>query len=146
MKNRTKFLPLVFALAMCLSLMACGTIVDPYIPDDDIGGDWRVTGVVRDGGTITRDGEDTFVLVCIHKADASFYYDEEDQTLFDYVEYPITLAGDPREAFQGIDFADLNGDGNSDVTMRFHDGGSEILMVWFWDAESEQFIYQPEEG
>ena len=86
MKNRTKFLPLVFALAMCLSLTACGTIVDPYIPDDDIGGDWRVTGVVRNGGTITRDGEDTFVLVCIHKADASFYYDEEDQTLFDYVE------------------------------------------------------------
>ena len=89
MKNRTKYLPLVFALAMCLT--ACGTIVDPYIPDDDIGGDWRVTGVVRDGGTITRDGEDTFVLVCIHKADASFYYDEEDQTLFDYVEYPICL-------------------------------------------------------
>ena len=144
MKNRTNYLPLVFALAMCLT--ACGTIVDPYIPDDDIGGDWRVTGVVRDGGTITRDGEDTFVLVCIHKADASFYYDEEDQTLFDYVEYPITLAGDPWEAFQGIDFADLNGDGNSDVTMRFHDGGSEILMVWFWDAESEQFMYQPDEG
>ena len=147
MKNRTKFLPLVFALAMCLSLMACGTIDDdPYIPDDDIGGDWRVTGVVRDGGTITRDGEDTFVLVCIHKADATFYYNEEGQALFDFVEYPITLAGDPWEAFQGIDFADLNGDGNSDVTMRFHDGGSEILMVWFWDAESEQFIYQPEEG
>ena len=144
MKNRTNYLPLVFALAMCLT--ACGTIVDPYIPDDDIGGDWRVTGVVRDGGTITRDGEDTFVLVCIHKADASFYYDEEDQTLFDYVEYPITLAGDPWEAFQGIDFADLNGDGNSDVTMRFHDGGNELLMVWFWDAESEQFMYQPEES
>ena len=25
-------------------------------------------------------------------------------------------------------------DGNSDVTMKFNDGGSELLMVWFWQA------------
>ena len=145
MKNLLKkSFALLLAAVICLSPTACSSKEEP--DDPVVGNDWRVTGVVRDGGTITRDGEDTFVLVCIYKADASFYYDEEDQTLFDYVEYPITLAGDPWEAFQGIDFADLNGDGNSDVTMRFHDGGSEILMVWFWDAESEQFIYQPEEG
>ncbi len=148
MKDRTKILPLVLALAMCLSLTACGVFVDnPFFPDDDIGGDdWRVTGVSRDGGTITRDGEDTFVLVCIHKTDATFYYDEQDQTLFDYVEYPVTIMGDPWEAFQGTDFDDLNGDGNSDVTIQFNDGGYALLMVWYWDAESGQFMFQPEES
>ena len=66
--------------------------------------------------------------------------------LFDSLDYPITLEGDAWEAFQSIDFADLNGDGNSDVTMRINDGGSELLMVWFWDTESYQFVYQPEES
>ena len=105
-----------------------------------------MTGVVRENGTITRGGEDTDVLVCVHKADAAFYYDTEKQVLFDSVEYPIPLEGDAWEMFQSIDFADLNGDGNSDVTMRFHDGGNELLMVWFWDAENERFMYQPDES
>ena len=111
-----------------------------------IGNDWRTWGITRDGGTITRDGEDTVVLVCVHKADATFYYDLEDQILFGYVEYPITFGDNVWDIFKGIDFADLNGDGNSDVTMKFNDGGNELLIVWFWDTESEQFVYQPEES
>ena len=99
---------------------------------------------MRDYGTITRDGEDTVVLVCVHKADATFYYDLEDQVLFDGVEYPITFGDNVWDIFRGIDFADLNGDGNSDVTMKFDDGGTELKLVWFWDTESEQFVYQPD--
>ena len=109
-----------------------------------IGQDWRTWGITRDGGTITRDGEDTVVLVCVHKADATFYYDLEDQVLFDGVEYPITFGDNVWDIFRGIDFADLNGDGNSDVTMKFDDGGTELKLVWFWDTESEQFVYQPD--
>lgn len=134
---------LLLAAALCLGLTACG------ISNDDppvVGNDWRTTGIVRDGGTITRDGEDTFVLVCIHAAYATFYYDTDVQMLFDFVDYPITLESDAWKAFQSIDFADLNGDGNSDVTMKFNDGGSELLIVWFWDTESKQFVYQPEES
>ena len=111
-----------------------------------IGDDWRTWGIVRDYGTITRDGEDTVVLVCVHKADATFYYDLEDQVLFGGVEYPITFGDNVWDLFRGIDFTDLNGDGNSDVTMKFNDGGTEIKMVWFWDTESYQFVYQPEES
>ena len=140
---------LAFLLAAVL-LMTWGNSSGSYVdPDDDpdVGGtDWRTTGIWRDGGTITRDGEDTNVLVCVHKADATFYYDTIDQTMFGFVDYPITLEGDAWEMFQRIDFADLNGDGNSDVTMRFDDGGNELLMVWFWDTQSEQFLYQPEES
>ena len=97
-----------------------------------------------DGGTITIDGEDTYVFVCVHKADATFYYDSEDQVLFGYVEYPITFGDNVWDIFRGTDFSDLNGDGNGDVTMKFADGGTEIKIVWFWDSESEQFVYQPD--
>ena len=135
-----KNLAVALAVVLCLGLTACFDI------GPDIGGDWRVTGIVRDGGTITRDGEETFVLVCVHKADATFYYDSEDQVLFDSVDYPITLEGNPWEMFQSIDFADRNGDDNSDVAMIFHDGGNTLLMVWFWDAENAAFVYQPEES
>ncbi len=120
---------LLLAVVLCLGLTACGY-------DYPISGeDWRTTGIVRDSGTITRNGEDTEVLLCVHASDATFYYDTEDQVLFDSVDYPITLESDAWEAFQSIDFADLNGDGNSDVTMKFDDGGSELVIVWFWDAE-----------
>ena len=142
-------------LSQCLSLTACGNAADnvvdnvvddvPYT-DEVIGDDWRVTGVVRDGGIITRDGEDTEVLVCIHSENATFYYDSEDQELFDLVEYPTTIEGDPWECYQSIDFADRNDDGNSDVVMIFAENGKSIQMVWFWDADTEGFVYQPEES
>lgn len=138
MKRWKKYAGLLLALVLCLSLTACGG------SDDAAGDDWRNSGEVVGRGIITRDGEDTDVLLCIHAADTEFYYDTEEQVLFDSVDYPITIESDAWEAFQSIDFADLNGDGNSDVTMRFDDGGSDLLMVWFWDTESEQFMYQPE--
>ena len=141
-----KNLALLLAVVLCLCLTACGDSNGPDVEPDVVGTDWRTTGIWLGDGTITRDGEDTDVLVCVHKADATFYYNTEDQVLFDSLDYPITLEGDAWEAFQSIDFADLNGDGNSDVSMRFNDGGSELLMVWFWDTESYQFVYQPEES
>ena len=131
---------LLLAVVFCLSLTAC-TGDYPIVGDD-----WRTTGIVLDGGTITRNGEDTDVLVCVHKADAAFYYDSKDQTLFGSVDYPIAFGSNVWDLFKGIDFADLNGDGNSDVTMKFDDNGSEFGLVWYWDAESPKFVYQPEKS
>ena len=145
MKNWKKYASILLSLVLCLSLTACGGSEDEgrgdLIPDDVSGADWRTTGICIDAGTITRDGEDTDVLVCVHESDAAFYYDT-----FDSVDYPITLEGDAGEMFQYIDFADLDGDGNSDVTLDFNDGDNEFLMVWFWDTESEMFMYQPDES
>lgn len=149
MKELKKFMILLPAVVLCLGLTACGFSRPDILPDvePDVGGtDWRTTGIWRGDGTITRDGENTDVLVCINKADATFYYDTEDQVLFDFVDYPITLEGNAWDMFKGIDFTDLNGDGNSDVTMNFNDGDNELLMVWFWDRESAEFVYQPEES
>ena len=60
MKNRWKhiFIP-VLAMALCLSLAACGN------SDDVAGEDWRTTGVVVGSGTITHDGESVDVLVTV---------------------------------------------------------------------------------
>ena len=126
MKRWKKNRGLLLALVLCLSLTACGGSNEPDVEPDVGGTDWRTTGIWRSDGTITRDGEDTDVLVCVDKADAIFYYDTEYQTMFGSVNYPITLEGDAWKMFQDIDFADLNGDGNSDVTMRFDDGGNAV--------------------
>ena len=140
-----KFLALMAALALCLSLTACGGDQNED-PNDVVGDDWRVTGVVRAEGTITRDGGDVYVLVCVNDDDAVFCYDDETYAVYDYVDYPMTLQGDPWEEFQSIDFADRNGDGNSDVAMLFELDGQTVLMVWFWDAETETFVFRPEES
>lgn len=135
-------LALLSAAVLCLSLTACGDKND----DSVAGADWRTWGIVRDSGIITRNGENTDVLVCLSTEDADFYYDTEEQVLFDSVHYPLTLEGDPWEMFKSIDFADLNGDGNSDVTMKFVDGESELKMVWLWDTENQQFMFEPFES
>lgn len=135
---------LLLALALCLC--ACGKSAADPDPDDLTGDDWRTTGIVRSSGTITRDGQDTFVLVTVGNGDAAFYYDTEEQTLCDHVTYPELLQGDPWAMFRSIDFADRNGDGSSDVAMLFDQDGETILLVWFWDTQSEAFLFQPEES
>ncbi len=140
-----KLFALILALVLCLSLAACGGDQNED-PNDVVGDDWRVSGIVRDYGSITRNGEDTEVLVCINNDSADFYLDDETQTLYDYVDYPTTLQGDPWEEFQSIDFADRDGDGNGDVAMLFELDGQQVLMVWFWDADTESYVFQPEES
>lgn len=140
-----RYTVLLTVLAMTLCLCACGG-ADGDDSGDAVGADWRVTGVVQSGGTITRDGEDTFVLVCLSAEDAAFYYDTEERLLFDSVDYPAPLAGDAWELFRSIDFADRTGDGSSDVAMLFEEDGGTILMVWFWDRASGSFVFQPEES
>ena len=140
------------AVAVCMGLSACGGSNGDNDYPDVVGDDWRVTGVVRDSGTITRNGEDTNVLVSVLTEGTAFYYDTKDQLLFDTVFYPtelaqkVALSGDVWGMYKSIDFADLNGDGNSDVTMKFDDSGSELVIVWFWDTENIRFEYQPNES
>ena len=121
-----KNLALLLASVLCLNLAACG------FNGGITGTDWRTWDIVADGGTITRGGEGTDILVCVHKADATFYYDEEVQTLFAYVDYPITLADNAWGMYQGIDFSDLNGDGNSDVTILSPQRLNSMWRIGIW--------------
>ena len=128
--KKKNVLSMMLAGCLALSLTACGGSSE----SSDASANSAASG---DSGTITRDGEDTAVLVCINKDDTDFYLDSEVQTLFGYVTYPDSIA-EPWDSFQGIDFSDRNGDGSSDVCMVFQVG----IMIWYWDSASEEFVYQ----
>lgn len=132
---------LLLAAVLCLGLTACLDIDDPDDADDD----WRTWGFICDSGTITRGGEDIGVMVSVYENETDFYYDAKEQEMFGSVRYPLTLML-AWDKYQGIDFADLNGDENSDVTITFNDHGSSVVMVWFWDTESGQFVFRTEES
>ena len=131
-----KLLALISALALCLSLAACGN------SDEVAGNDWRTTGVVVGNGTITHTGEGSVkVLVTIDENSAAFYIDEQNQILFDSVAFPMTIS-DAKESFNDISFDDINGDGESDVCVSFvHSPGESTQMVWLWDTE-ERYVFR----
>ena len=128
MENRWKhiFIP-VLAMALCLSLAACGN------SDDVAGDDWRTTGVVVGSGTIAHDGESVDVLVTVCESSAAFYRDLPEQVLFDSVSFPMNIP-DAEQSFNAISFDDMDGDGESDVLVSFiHENGDATELVWIWD-------------
>ena len=136
MKNRWKhiFIP-VLAMAICLSLAACGN------SDDVAGEDWRTTGVVVGSGTITHDGESVDVLVTVCESSAAFYRDLPEQVLFDSVSFPMNIP-DAEQSFNAISFDDMDGDGESDVLVRFiHENGDATELVWIWDPV-ERYVFR----
>lgn len=136
MKNRWKhiFIP-VLAMALCLSLAACGN------SDDVAGEDWRTTGVVVGSGTITHDSESVDVLVTVDPNSAAFYRDQEEQVLFDSVSFPMNIP-DVEQSFNAISFDDMDGDGESDVLVSFiHENGDATELAWIWDPV-ERYVFR----
>ena len=124
----------MLAAALVLGLAACGK--------DTTGDDWRASGVVTDYGTITRDGERVPVCICLSTENAGFYYDKDEQVWFDGVEFPMTFE-DAETAYSSTSFDDLDGDGQSDVTMIFdHGDGSTTELVWLW-YDDTGFEFEP---
>lgn len=108
-----KYLSFLLAVVLCLGLTACGG------SDEPVGDDWRSSGVVVDSGTITHEGEGSmYVLVTVDENSAAFYWDEPEQILFDSVSFPVKIP-DAQAYFDGISFVDINGDGESDVSISF---------------------------
>ena len=118
MDIRSKYLALILCAGTVLSLAACGG-------DGDVAGDdWRTTGLVAASGTITHDGQSVDVVVTVDEESAAFYWDRPEQLLYDSVKFPMTVPN-ARDNFDSISFDDLNGDGETDVTVDFStaDGG-----------------------
>ena len=135
MKIRWKqIVSFALALALCLSLAACGD------SGDAAGEDWRTTGVVVGSGTITHDGDSVDVLVTADPNSAAFYWDQEEQVLFDSVAFPETIEDISSSAFQ-ISFDDQNGDGESDVLVEIgHEDMSNTSFHVPGVAEPEKSI------
>ena len=136
MKNRWKHILIpVLAMALCLSLAACGN------SDDVAGEDWRTTGVVVGSGTIAHDGESVDVLVTVCESSAAFYRDLPEQVLFDSVSFPMNIP-DTEQSFNAISFDDMDGDGESDVLVSFiHENGDATELVWIWDPV-ERYVFR----
>ena len=136
MKNRWKHILIpMLAMALCLSLAACGN------SDDVAGEDWRTTGVVVGSGTITHDGESVDVLVTADPNSAAFYRDLPEQVLFDSVSFPMNIP-DAEQSFNAISFDDMDGDGESDVLVSFiHENGDATELVWIWDPV-ERYVFR----
>ena len=136
MKNRWKHILIpVLAMALCLSLAACGN------SDDVAGEDWRTTGVVVGSGTIAHDGESVDVLVTVSESSAAFYRDLPEQVLFDSVSFPMNIP-DTEQSFNAISFDDMDGDGESDVLVSFiHENGDATELVWIWDP-AERYVFR----
>ena len=136
MKQRWRHLiASALVLALCLSAAACGK------SDDTAGDDWRASGAVVDSGTITHDGDSVDVLVTVSESSAAFYRDMPEQVLFDSVSFPVSIP-DAEEAFHAISFDDIDGDGESDVLVRFlHKSGDTTEMIWIWDPV-ERYVFR----
>lgn len=136
MKNRWKHILIpVLAMALCLSLAACGN------SDNVAGDDWRTTGMVVGSGTITHDGESVDVLVTVSESSAAFYRDLPEQILFDSVSFPMSIP-DAEQAFNAISFDDINDDGESDVLVSFiHENGDATELIWIWDPV-ERYVFR----
>ena len=141
MKKWKKYAGLLLAAVLCLSLTACGGSDEP-VDDDPVGDDWRSSGVVVGSGTITHEGEGSVkVLVTVDENSAAFYRDEPEQILFDSVSFPVTIS-DAQESFDGISFDDIDGDGESDVSLGFvYAPGDSISLIWIWDPE-ERYVFR----
>ena len=123
-----KLLALVPAAALCLNLTACSGH-----SSDTAGEDWRTSGVVAGSGTITHGGDSVDVLVTVSESGAAFYRDEPEQILLDSVSFPFNIP-DAENSFENISFGDINGDGESDVRVKFsHQNGDSTDLIWIWD-------------
>ena len=136
MKNRWKHILIpVLAMALCLSLAACGD------SSDVAGDDWRTTGVVVGSGTITHNGESVDVLITVSESSAAFYRDLPEQVLFDSVSFPMNIP-DAEQSFNAISFDDMDGDGESDVLVSFiHENGDITELIWIWDPV-ERYVFR----
>ena len=85
---------------------------------DTVGDDWRNSDEVVASGTIPHEDASVDVLVTVDENSAAFYWDEPEQILFDSVSFPMTIP-DAQEYFNDISFDDIDGDGESDVSLSF---------------------------
>ena len=135
--KRTAMGLLSLALLLCA---ACAAQKQEQEQEMDIAGaDWRTYGQVSDAGTIMRAGEQTSVLACVFDSGVEFYLDEETQTFFAEALYPEKIEG-AHDLFEALSLEDSNGDGDSDVRLML----TGQTLVWYYDAASESYVYQPE--
>lgn len=121
------------ALALCVSLTACGSA----------DGKWRGTNVVDAYGTVTRGGEQTAVCVCHNRKAVYLYRDDETHQLLDTAALPIGELRDEDWELGEVSLSDFTGDGSGDLQVFLSHGDMSVsYIVWTWE-EGAGYVYQP---
>ena len=108
-------------------------------PEENIAGsDWRTWGIIDDSGTLVQGGETIAFCACVHTGDTTLYYDTENQVLLAELVYPAPVEN-AEQRYLGMDTADRNGDGSSDVLLRFSQKEGALELLFCWDPETRTF-------
>lgn len=135
-------------LAVCL-LLLLGWTFRPApargqdLPEEDIAGsDWRTWGIIDDYGTLLQGGETIAFCACVHTEDTTLYYDTESQVLLAELDYPAPVEN-AEQRYLGMETADRNGDGSSDILLRFSQEDGTLELLFCWDPETGAFRSVP---
>ncbi len=140
---------LLLALVMCLSFAACSNNSDEedYGDDNDVAGaDWRTWGIIDSYETMFMGSDEVNLCVCVNDDGADFYYDDESQTLFASVAFPMTIEN-ARERIDGMSFGDIDQDEIGDFVIYFTNEDTEdYTFIWYWDDSIEQFVFSEDDS
>lgn len=139
---------LLLALVICFSFAACSNNNDEdYGHDGDIAGaDWRTWGIIDSYETMFMGSNEVNLCVCVNDDGADFYYDDDSQTLFASVAFPMTIEN-ARERIDGMSFGDIDQDEIGDFVIYFTNEDTEdYTFIWYWDDSIEQFVFSEEDS
>lgn len=140
---------LLLALVICFSFAACSNNSDDedYGDDGDIAGaDWRTWGIIDSYETMFMGSDEVNLCVCVNDDGADFYYDDDSQTLFASVAFPMTIEN-ARERIDGMSFGDIDQDEIGDFVIYFTNEDTEdYTFIWYWDDSIEQFVFSEEDS
>lgn len=140
---------LLLALVICFSFAACSDNSDDedYGDDGDIAGaDWRTWGIIDSYETMFMGSNEVNLCVCVNDDGADFYYDDDSQTLFASVAFPMTIEN-ARERIDGMSFGDIDQDEIGDFVIYFTNEDTEdYTFIWYWDDSIEQFVFSEEDS
>jgi hypothetical protein len=133
----------ILILLLGWNLLSAPAVRETDPPEEDIAGsDWRTWGIIDDQGTLVRGGEAIDFCACVHTGDTALYYDTEDQVLLAELVYPAPVEN-AEERYLGMEITDRNGDGSSDILLRFSQGKGTLELLFCWDPETENFLSVP---
>ena len=98
--------------------------------------------------TVLLDGQETTAYLDVTDEDIQFWDSPSGGTLLAAARYPKALPG-AADALESCDLTDLDGDGNSDLSVSFRFGTNGAQLLWFYAdggfAYNEEFSWLPGE-
>ena len=95
-----------------------------------------------------QDGETIPFCACVHTGDTTLYHDTESQVLLAELDYPVPVEN-AEQRYLGMETADRNGDGSSDILLRFSLGEpsfKQFVIVSGSDPPPEHEIRRDEKN